>query len=569
MTRVRVSPGASFARKRRMIGGTSGMPETDALLRSALGPEARLLTLDGPLVADADACFLSGEGPVVTTADWWRIIASDAFARVSGSFVVAWRAPTGGVALVRDAVGHRSLYYTTHAGRLVFASSLRVLLDVEAVPRTLAVRSVSAYLAYAYLPGRETMVEGAFELLPGERVTFDAGRVTRTRFWDLPAEPEGFAREEDLCLRLRRALEDTVAEQLPRDAPVAASLSGGIDSSLVVALAARLHGSPVHTFSITFGDQHADELPWSSAVAAHCGTRHTVVELPAEAILVHLDDTIACLDKPNGDPLTVPNALLFREMARHAPVALNGEGGDPCFGGPKNLPMVLSELYGEADEGERERSYLRAHQKCAGELEEMLTTDALAASLPPLENDLAPWFADARWSALVTRLMAINIRFKGGHHILPKVDALSSPFGVLARSPLFAKRIVELAFTIPPEASLRGSVEKALLKDAVRDLLPQEILDRPKSGMMVPVEAWFQGPLLAEARPRVLRLAETGLFRRSYLEGLLAGTLGGLRPRRGVKIWLLITLESHLRALGLTGRGEERTGARAGAHAWA
>ncbi len=118
----------------------------------------------------------------------------------------------------------------------------------------------------------------------------------------------------------------------------------------------------------------------------------------------------------------------------------------------------------------------------------------------PLEASVAPYFDDARWRNFVTKLQALNVIFKGGHHILPKVDAVSAPFGVLARSPLFDRAVVELAFDIPPQLKLRGSVEKYLLKQAVRDLLPPAIVDRPKSGMLVPVEAWFQGPLLPRAR---------------------------------------------------------------------
>jgi len=199
------------------------------------------------------------------------------------------------------------------------------------------------------------------------------------------------------------------------------------------------------------------------------------------------------------------------------------------------------------------RQRVRAHLKCFDDLEAMLSADAFArACSPPLENDLAPWFAEPRWPSLVGKLMAINVRYKGGHHILPKVDALSEPFGALARSPLFAKSIVELAMKLAPVWKLNGSTEKYLLKQAVRDLLPPEIVERGKSGMLVPVEAWFQGPLLPVARVRLLDgLACAGIFRRDMLERLLAGKIGGLRPRRGVKIWLLLTLEAHLRALGL------------------
>jgi asparagine synthase (glutamine-hydrolysing) len=256
------------------------------------------------------------------------------------------------------------------------------------------------------------------------------------------------------------------------------------------------------------------------------------------------------LSDPIGDPLTVPNALLFREAAEEVSTVLTGEGGDPCFGGPKNLPMLLAELYsGEAEA--RERSYLRAHLKCYDDLDRMLTPAVQAALADsPLEGRLGPHFSDPRWRSLVTKLQAINVIYKGGHHILPKVDALSAPFGVRPRSPLFDRAVVELAFAIPPQLKLHGSVEKYLLKQAVRDLLPREIVDRPKSGMLVPVEAWFRGPLLPQARERVLDgLAPFGLFQREYLERLLRGRLGGLRPRHGAKIWLLVTLEAWLRTV--------------------
>ena len=129
--------------------------------------------------------------------------------------------------------------------------------------------------------------------------------------------------------------------------PVGAFLSGGLDSSLVVALARQQHDGPVRTYSVSFGDGYANELPFSSLVAAHCQTDHRVVELAPAVVLHHLDETIGLLNEPIGDPLTVPNALLFREAAAEVGVVLNGEGGDPCFGGPKNLPMVLAELLGD------------------------------------------------------------------------------------------------------------------------------------------------------------------------------------------------------------------------------
>ncbi len=560
--------GSERARRRPVgrIGGLIGPSDPEALARlaRALGAGARVLSArdrsveDGSLVADWDGCWVDGH-PVRDLDQWQSLANAERLESVNGAFAVAWVEPDGTLSLARDAIGERTLFYAPIRGGLAFASTPRALLATGLVERRLDPVAVATYLTYAYLPGPETLIAGVRELLPGELVWYRAGQLGHSRFWSLP--PEGPAEvgpdEEDLRQELRARLEAAVARRLPVGEPVGAFLSGGLDSSLVVALARRLHDAPVHTYSVSFGPEYPNELPFSSLVAERCGTEHRVVELSPAVVARHLDESIAFLDEPIGDPLTVPNALLFREAAADVGVVLNGEGGDPCFGGPKNLPMVLAELLGDGantgreDRHARERSYLRAHQKCYDDLGTMLTPDTRAALADnPLEVRLAPYFADARWRSFVAKLMAMNVALKGGHHILPKVDALSRPFGVLARSPLFDRPIVELALATPPQLKLRGSVEKYLLKQAVKDLLPAMIVERPKSGMLVPVEAWFRGPLIAHARERLLDgLAPYGLVERGYLERLLAGRLGGLRPRIGAKIWLLITLEAWLRTV--------------------
>jgi asparagine synthase (glutamine-hydrolysing) len=528
-----------------MIRPTPGSPLGAGGLRRR--PVGRIRPTDlapGELAADHDACFLDGR-PVT---DWQSVVAAGRLAAVEGAFALAWRDAAGTIHLARDGIGERTLFYAALPDRLAFASSVADLLPC--VPRKLNLPAVAAYLSYAYLPGRETLVEGVYEVLPGEHVTWRDGYLFRTPFWELPAEAPTTADEADLTSELRRRLETAVRRRLPADGPVGATLSGGVDSSLVVALAKRLHPGPVLTYSVSFGADYPNELAFSSLVADHCGTDHHVVELSPPTVLHYLDDSVGLLSDPIGDPLTVPNALLFREAARQVGVVLNGEGGDPTFGGPKNLPMLLAELQPAlSGNTSREANYLRAHLKCYDDLPEMLTDEvksALAAA--PLEAALEPLLNDPRWPDFVSRLQAINIRLKGGHHILPKVDALSAPFGVLPRAPLFDRSVVEFSLAVPPRLKLHGSTEKYLLKRAVADLLPAAILDRPKSGMLVPVEGWFRGPLLPAAKERVLDgLAPYGLFRRDYLERLLAGRLGGLRPRHGAKVWLLVTLEAWLR----------------------
>lgn len=547
---------------RSRIGGFAKPDEstvTDRLCRS-LGAGAQILgeEIRQSLVADWDACSVAGRA-ILDVNDWRSLAVSESLHLVNGAFVVAWREPDGGLALARDAIGERSLFYAPVGSRLVFASTIKALLETGLLARKLNLAAVATYLTYAYLPGRETLVEGIYKLLPGEILRFRDGHTHSSVLWSLPAEiqTEGYPDEERLRRELRKRLEAAVACRLPKGEPVGATLSGGLDSSLVVALARRLHTGRVVTFSISFGEGYANELPFSTLVAKHCGTEHRVVELSPEAVLRHFDESIGLLSDPIGDPLTVPNALLFRAAASEVGVLLNGEGGDPCFGGPKNLPMLLAELfdngYGASQEESfsRQRSYLRAHQKCYDDLSLMLAPDLRQAIADNwLERQLSPYFEDPRWMSFVTKLMAINVIFKGAHHILPKVDAISAPYGVAARSPLFDRNIVEMAFAIPPQLKLRGSVEKYLLKQAVKDLLPAAIIERPKSGMLVPVEGWFQGPLLPYARERLLDgLTQYGLIEREYLERLLAGHLGGLRPRRGAKIWLLVTLEAWLRTV--------------------
>ena len=536
------------------IGGLVGMDDFAAavLLERALGDNGQLLTGDEDstdLVVDADCCRQDGQP--VGPERWRSLLSAEQLASVEGAFALGWRAPDGSLTLARDAIGERTLYYAPLPSGVVFASTVRALLASGLVPRSLNLPAVAAYLCYAYVPGRATLVRGVFELLPGEAVVFQGGQFVARPFWSLPAQGGGGQTEEDLRRDLRSTLEEAVRRRLPPGEAVGAFLSGGLDSSLVVALAHQLHDAPVKTFSVSFGPDSPNELPFSSLVADHCGTEHRIVELSPSVVLHHLDDAIGALSDPIGDPLTVPNALLFREAAAEVGVVLNGEGGDPCFGGPKNLPMLLAELYGGGDPLGRERSYLRAHLKCYDDLERMLTPgvrDALVEA--PLEALLTPLFDDPRWPSFVAKLQAINIALKGAHHILPKVDAESAPFGVLARSPLFDRAVVELSLAIPPQGKLRGSVEKYLLKKAVADLLPRAIVERPKSGMLVPVETWFRGPLLPAARERLLDgLAGYGLVRRDYVEALLDGRLGGVRPRHGAKIWLLLTLESWLRTI--------------------
>ncbi len=468
--------------------------------------------------------------------------------------VAAWNIAEKSLTLLRDSVGTRNIYYCVHGGSAWFSTSLQQLSRCPIATRQLSITSLRNYLTCAYVPGEDTMWEDIKEVRPGSAVELPSA-VCKV-IWT-PAEGSQDRNEpiESTAARLRPLLEESVQVCLPTSLaePTGIFLSGGLDSSLVTAIAARMSDKPVNTYAIHFGEEHRNELEFSSMVAKHCGTKHRIIELTGKQIRDTLYESIAALDDPIGDPLTTPNLILGRIASEDVSVILNGEGGDPCFGGPKNLPMLLHELYSdESSPGDRERAYLRAYQKCYDDLPTLFTAEAKneLRTYPPQEEMFAPYMGpESGMSVYLNRLMLMNTLLKGADNILTKVNNLTSVNGLLGRSPLFDRRIVEASFAIPPEYKQAGAVEKAILKMAVADRLPEPILTRPKSGMLVPVQGWFRKDLKRMAKSMLLgRSARIRPYIRQDVIKEWLAYKGNLWPRHGVKLWLLLTLEIWLRA---------------------
>jgi asparagine synthase (glutamine-hydrolysing) len=285
-----------------------------------------------------------------------------------------------------------------------------------------------------------------------------------------------------------------------------------------------------------------------------------VLTVPGAAVAARLAETVALLDSPVGDPLTVPNLLLAEAAAGDGlRVVLNGEGGDPVFGGPKNLPMLIFEMHrDDPSPRARESAYLESYRKCHDDLPVLLTADARAAlaDLDARGDDARPErfvapYLNGPMDSLLNRLLHCNLRTKGAHHILTKVERLTASRGLAGRAPLFAPAVIDHAFTVPPRLKLAGTAEKWVLKEAVRDLLPRTIVDRPKSGMRVPVQQWLTGPLRSLTRDVLLDRRTHPLFDMATVRSWLRGD-GALLPRQGGKLWLVLTLELWLRAFDVT-----------------
>lgn len=454
---------------------------------------------------------------------------------------VVWDDLSQSLLLVRDRVGARTLYYSTTGNTRWIAPRLQTL-KAKLLP-SIDLIALRDYLCCAFVPGERTMWEGIREVRPGTIVNLPSNETIP--YWQLEERITDAGQTLDWhAQRLRSLLDEVVAKSLPCGEDVGCYLSGGLDSSLVAALAKKLHSHPVHTYSIHFGSATPNELEFSSLVAAHCQTEHHIIEItPSQMWDLHAE-AIGCLDDPIGDPLTVPNLVLGREAKQSVNVILNGEGGDPCFGGPKNQPMLLTNLYQSADPTSAPdlvAAYLASYQKCSPDLPRLLRPEVWN-SVKNAPSVFEPELFGA--GSYLNRLMFINTKFKGADHILTKVSNLTRACGLEGRSPLFDQRVVEQSLTIPPEYKLSGATEKAVLKAAVQDVLPDVILQRPKSGMMVPVQYWFRKVWPKQAHALLLhRKARVREFLNAEVMADWLNYRGDTWSRYGVKLWLLVSLE--------------------------
>ncbi|NJK73484.1 MAG: asparagine synthase [Microcoleus sp. SU_5_6] len=458
---------------------------------------------------------------------------------LTGMFALAiWDRERQILRLARDRAGARTLYYTNTGATRWIAPQLRAIAPYRSSELDLV--ALRDYLCCAFVPGDRTLWQQVRELRPGSILTLPDETISA--YWELREQVVEVARSlEWHGARLRSLLDTIVCEYLPQNQPLGVFLSGGLDSSSIAALAAKFHDRTVHTYSIHFGAECPNELEFSSLVARHCQTEHHILEITFRDMWEKLPETMAHLDDPIGDPLTVPNLLLGKLARESVAVVLNGEGGDPCFGGPKNQPMLINNLYNCVNNLEALPAYLMSFKKCAADLSQLLRSEIWDA----VKTEPSVFTADLNASgSYLNRLMALNIKFKGADQILTKVNNLTQAAGLHGRSPLFDQRIVDLSMTVPPEYKLSGVVEKAVLKQAVADILPAAILERSKSGMMVPVQLGFKKYWQREAKSLLLskKAAIAPYFQREPIDRWL-NYQGDTWGRYGVKLWLLVSLE--------------------------
>jgi asparagine synthase (glutamine-hydrolysing) len=473
--------------------------------------------------------------------------------RLRGMFAFAiWDASRQQLLLGRDRLGIKPLYYAASSKELVFASELKALLELPSIDRSLDWHGVGHLFMFGTTSASQSIIAGIHKLEPARLAIAARGQTLKVeRYWDVAFEPDYSATEHDLGKRLEGLLHDAVKAHMVSDVPVGAFLSGGIDSSAVVAAMTRLSPAPVKTFSIGFADDGFNELAHARQVADACGTEHHELVLTPDAIEI-LDDLVWHLDEPFGDTSAIPTYMVSKLASAHVKVVLTGDGGDELFAGydkyvveqreqtrdriPRPLRTTVGALAGLMPEGMRGRRFLRhlaldGHQRyvqasmffSAEQLSNLFDSDVLSlmAASDPRTASLECLSASDHWLSAA--------QYRDLHTYLPldvltKVDRMSMAHSIEARPPLLDHRLVEFAASIPPDLQLRGATTKYLFKRAMRGLLPDAIIDRGKKGFAVPLAQWFRGRLSGFARELLLSPScrRRGILRPKYLERLLA-----------------------------------------------
>jgi asparagine synthase (glutamine-hydrolysing) len=497
------------------------------------------------------------------------------FSKLRGMFGIAiWDTRTRTLLIGRDRPGIKPLYYAEAGGRLYFGSEAKCVLANPEINRELDPEALDHFLAYLYTPRDRAIFRGMRKLPPGHFLKLHDGKVEIQRYWQFPAVQPQRRSEAEALDELEQTLADAVRSHMIADVPLGAFLSGGIDSSVVVALMARASNRPVKTFSIGFDESKFNELPHARRVAEHLGTEHHEFIVRPDALGI-LDRLIWHFDEPFADSSAIPTWYVSEMARKHVTVVLSGDGGDELFGGyDRYLPhprvasfdrlapgigrAVAAAAWRALPHGVRGKNFLRHVARDSqgryldsitmyhgDERQSLLSADA--------QRLLGGWDAERYFRTPFDRLgalpfpaqmMAFDFETYLPEDCLTKVDRMSMAHSIESRVPLLDHLVVEFAAGLPASLKIQGDRRKHLLKQLAFKLVPREILDRPKQGFGVPIGHWFKGSLRdvfgdvlgsPEARQR-------GYFNYAFVDRVLEEHLSGKRDH-ALRLWQLLVFE--------------------------
>jgi asparagine synthase (glutamine-hydrolysing) len=503
-----------------------------------------------------------------------RMEPADLARSLRGMFAFAvWDERRRRLVLGRDRFGKKPLFYWYDGRDLVFGSELKAVLADPRVPRIVDPDVVPAYLAFGYVPSPSTFFRGIRSVPPATVLVWERGQVRTERYWELPTDASFFTGDaEELAGETRRLLREAVRERLAADVPLGAFLSGGLDSSAVVALMAPELSQPVKTFCIGFDETSYDERRWAALVARRFDTDHTEDVVRADAATL-LEQVLSACDQPFADSSALPTYLLCQMTRRHVTVALSGDGGDEVFAGydrfaaglllervnrAPRAPLAAARRLGRHVAGGDGRARLtRAGRLLAlaglpmpaayEGLVRLFDDDWLAsAGLPAQAAAHADTWALSAGQPTLHRLLDLNRRTYLVDDLLVKADRMSMAHALEVRSPFLDHRLVEFAGRVPARLHSRGRHGKRLLKLAMAADLPPEVVNRPKRGFGVPLDSWFRKELSDEARAIAQPGARISQFVPASAVARLVQQQAAGTAAHGQRLWSLLMLERFL-----------------------
>lgn len=509
----------------------------------------------------------------------------DALKLFNGIFALAiWDREKEELFLARDRLGVKPLYYSVAGGDVIFASEMKSMLAHPRISRDVDLLSVSKYFTYSYIPAPHSIFQGVHKLEPGTFALFDRNKgLRKSVYWDIPLEdnPVNMAPIRECADGLRDLLRDAVKKQLRSDVPVGVFLSGGIDSSVITALASEVSASRIHTFSVGFEESTYDESSFALQVARRYETDHHHETLSARRALALLPGVMSLLDEPFGDASILPTWMLSKFTSGHVKVALGGDGGDELFAGYPSfqahrvmecisfLPMTwreslfraarripVSHRYASVDfllqqffKGAGVSPEIRFFlwMGCYGNEQKrnLLSTQTQDRLLRTnAYEDIINYVRQSGLTRDFERLQYLCMKLYMQDGILVKVDRASMANGLEVRVPFLDHQVVEYAASMHPSYKLHGLTSKYVLRKAMSDYLPKSIIRRRKAGFMIPLASWLSGELrgMLEDYCSESEIRSGGYFDPRFVRNMLDDHFAKRRDYRKM-IWALLAFQ--------------------------
>lgn len=482
--------------------------------------------------------------------------------------------------LARDHVGVKPLYYALVGSEIIFGSEIKAILQHPALTREVNLEAISGFLTFGYVPDPDTAFLGIKKLAPGHTLTFKDGKIRSTKYWDINHSENSTVRTEaDYVEELREHLTDAVRSQLMSDVPLGAFLSGGIDSSTVVALMAGEMNQPVKTFSIGFNEASFDELKFARVTAKHFGTDHHEFVVTPDVCQI-IEEVVWHHDEPFADVSSVPTYMVSKLASEHVKVVLSGDGSDELFAGynryaqdrrkerfekiPKFVRQnILNPLSHALPRRAYGKNFVRNislnpasryvdsisffHPELLHEILSRQTQQALQHHDPALA--FTQIYAESPNADHTARMLYLDTKTYLPGDILAKVDRMSMAHSLESRVPFLDHQLIEFAANIPSNLKLKGLTTKHILKQAVKGLIPDHVIFRRKQGFSVPIREWFKRDLRAMLHDILLdrKTIERGYFNEHAISSILKEHESG-RRNYDRHLWGLLTLELWHRA---------------------